>query len=193
MRDPGGAVVALAKPLARGGGGGGASVSAASVGWHLLHTADVERAKANYADLFGWSSSSRWTSEASGCSTPSRGKPAARPSARCPTSARDRASTRTGSFTCACRRSSPPSMRYALAGAWSSPRSRPPVGIGSRSATIHRALRLRSSNKPPREPRRAQGPAALRSSAKACVEERRASRRVDARPAAIAFVEAIAP
>jgi predicted enzyme related to lactoylglutathione lyase len=54
MRDPGGAVVALAKPLARGGGGGGASVSTASVGWHLLHTADVERAKANYRDLFGW-------------------------------------------------------------------------------------------------------------------------------------------
>jgi predicted enzyme related to lactoylglutathione lyase len=51
MRDPGGAVVALAKPppasVDRKGG-------PAEVAWHLLHTTDVDRAKANYNELFGW-------------------------------------------------------------------------------------------------------------------------------------------
>lgn len=53
MRDPGGAVVALAKP---GPAPGPSSVAVAcpDVVWHLLHTADVERAKANYGELFGW-------------------------------------------------------------------------------------------------------------------------------------------
>jgi predicted enzyme related to lactoylglutathione lyase len=53
MRDPGGAVVALAKP-APGGGPSSPAVARPDVVWHLLHTADVERAKANYAELFGW-------------------------------------------------------------------------------------------------------------------------------------------
>jgi predicted enzyme related to lactoylglutathione lyase len=65
-REPGGAVVALAKPpalafvhpelgdrsvtpAARSATGVGVDVV-----WHLLHTADVERAKANYAAMFGW-------------------------------------------------------------------------------------------------------------------------------------------
>jgi hypothetical protein len=48
VRDPGGAVVALAKPPTA------AALIAPDVGWYLLHTADVERAKANYAALLGW-------------------------------------------------------------------------------------------------------------------------------------------
>jgi uncharacterized protein len=57
MRDPGGAVVALAKPPSARTPFANASApgaSATGVGWRLLHTADVERAKANYGDLFGW-------------------------------------------------------------------------------------------------------------------------------------------
>lgn len=53
VRDPGGAVVALARPApARATSRTGAA--GPDVVWHLLHTADVERAKANYRDLFGW-------------------------------------------------------------------------------------------------------------------------------------------
>jgi uncharacterized protein len=50
MRDPGGAVVAVAKPppsMAR-------ELNSLDVVWHLLNTTDVERAKANYGELFGW-------------------------------------------------------------------------------------------------------------------------------------------
>ncbi len=56
MRDPGGAVVALAKPPA--GGSAEARTRAArsgvDVAWYALNTADVERAKANYGAMFGW-------------------------------------------------------------------------------------------------------------------------------------------
>jgi|HubBroStandDraft_1064217.scaffolds.fasta_scaffold01894_2 uncharacterized protein len=55
IRDLGGAVVALAKPeRAQNPASEGASTSAIDVQWRLLHTADVERAKANYGELFGW-------------------------------------------------------------------------------------------------------------------------------------------
>ncbi len=54
LRDPGGTVLALAKPPAEARGEGAASAFGPAVVWHLLHTADVERAKANYATLFGW-------------------------------------------------------------------------------------------------------------------------------------------
>jgi predicted enzyme related to lactoylglutathione lyase len=56
MRDPGGAIVALAKPPARARAqqGAGAKESGPDVVWYSLHTADVERAKANYAELVGW-------------------------------------------------------------------------------------------------------------------------------------------
>ncbi len=46
MRDPGGAIVALAKPPPR--------ARASDVVWHLLNTADVQRARVNYKELFGW-------------------------------------------------------------------------------------------------------------------------------------------
>jgi predicted enzyme related to lactoylglutathione lyase len=48
LRDPGGAVVALATPSP--------SIVAADVGvvWHVLNTNDVARAMANYCELFGW-------------------------------------------------------------------------------------------------------------------------------------------
>ena len=49
MRDPGGAVVALGKLATPG-----AQVSHPRVAWHVLNTADVERAIANYRELFGW-------------------------------------------------------------------------------------------------------------------------------------------
>jgi predicted enzyme related to lactoylglutathione lyase len=57
MRDPGGAVVALAKPppaqrLVPNASAPG--TSATEVGWRLLHTADVEGAKATYGELFRW-------------------------------------------------------------------------------------------------------------------------------------------
>lgn len=47
MRDPGGAIVALAKPPAP-------PTRPSGVVWHLLNTPDVQRAKANYGELFGW-------------------------------------------------------------------------------------------------------------------------------------------
>lgn len=53
VRDPGGAIVALAKPAPAplpGNAGG----SHPDVAWHLLNTANVERAKANYGELLGW-------------------------------------------------------------------------------------------------------------------------------------------
>jgi predicted enzyme related to lactoylglutathione lyase len=49
MKDPGGAVLALAKPPRHGSGR-----PAHDVEWHILNTPDVERAKQNYAALFGW-------------------------------------------------------------------------------------------------------------------------------------------
>lgn len=52
MRDPGGAIVALGKPSAQ------AESTARSLGpdvtWHSLNTVDVQRAQANYCELFGW-------------------------------------------------------------------------------------------------------------------------------------------
>jgi predicted enzyme related to lactoylglutathione lyase len=55
LRDPGGAVVALGKPPATSAAGSKpASVFRTEIGWHLLHTAHVERAKVDYRDLFGW-------------------------------------------------------------------------------------------------------------------------------------------
>jgi uncharacterized protein len=50
MRDPGGALLALAKPppVPRPGGSG------LEVAWHVLNTPDVERAKTSYAEQFGW-------------------------------------------------------------------------------------------------------------------------------------------
>jgi predicted enzyme related to lactoylglutathione lyase len=54
VRDPGGAVIALAKPPASAHPGGGATHPVPRVDSYLLHTADVERAKASYRELFGW-------------------------------------------------------------------------------------------------------------------------------------------
>jgi uncharacterized protein len=50
MRDPGGALLALAKPPAvpRPGGTG------LRVAWYVLYTPEVETAKKNYAEQFGW-------------------------------------------------------------------------------------------------------------------------------------------
>lgn len=48
FRDPGGAVVALGKPATR-------KDETPRSTMHLLNTADVERAKTNYRELFGWS------------------------------------------------------------------------------------------------------------------------------------------
>lgn len=49
MRDAGGALVALARPAE------GTEVSvAANVGWCVLNTPEVERAKANYSAVAGW-------------------------------------------------------------------------------------------------------------------------------------------
>ncbi len=48
VRDPGGAVVALAKPAPK------PRDSSVGVEWHLLNTHDVERAKKNYSELLGW-------------------------------------------------------------------------------------------------------------------------------------------
>ncbi len=50
MRDPGGAVVALAKPPA----GVSADNMRPTIAWFSLNTNDVERAKKNYGELFGW-------------------------------------------------------------------------------------------------------------------------------------------
>jgi len=46
LRDPGGAVVALATPSA--------GPSPAGVAWHLLDTTDLSRASAAYRDVLGW-------------------------------------------------------------------------------------------------------------------------------------------
>jgi predicted enzyme related to lactoylglutathione lyase len=53
LRDPGGALLLLAKP-ARAPLPDGAGASRPDVVWRELNTVDVERAKANYRDLFGW-------------------------------------------------------------------------------------------------------------------------------------------
>jgi predicted enzyme related to lactoylglutathione lyase len=52
VRDPGGAVLALAKPPAGARGIG----CGADVVWFSLNTADVERAMQSYRTLFGWES-----------------------------------------------------------------------------------------------------------------------------------------
>lgn len=49
MRDPGGAVVALARPSASA-----ARAQNPPVVWHLLHTHDLARAVSNHRELFGW-------------------------------------------------------------------------------------------------------------------------------------------
>lgn len=49
MRDPGGAVVALAGQLRSG-----SRAQVPPVVWHLLHTHDLPRAVSNYHQLFGW-------------------------------------------------------------------------------------------------------------------------------------------
>jgi predicted enzyme related to lactoylglutathione lyase len=55
MRDPGGAIVALARPPAGARPPDGGAMSAApGVVWQVLNTADVGAARANYAELFGW-------------------------------------------------------------------------------------------------------------------------------------------
>jgi predicted enzyme related to lactoylglutathione lyase len=56
LRDPGGAIVAIAKPAAGTGDGeaANATFTKTHVVWHELNTVDVERAKANYGELFGW-------------------------------------------------------------------------------------------------------------------------------------------
>ena len=51
MRDPGGALVSCAKPAPTMSSGVAPRVD---VVWHQLNTADVERARANYGELFGW-------------------------------------------------------------------------------------------------------------------------------------------
>jgi predicted enzyme related to lactoylglutathione lyase len=54
LRDPGGAVIALAKAAPGDRGAAGASFPGTDIVWHELNTIDVERAKANYSELFGW-------------------------------------------------------------------------------------------------------------------------------------------
>jgi predicted enzyme related to lactoylglutathione lyase len=56
LRDPGGAIVAVAKPPPRARDQEAASTpfSSTDLVWHELNTVDVERAKANYGELFGW-------------------------------------------------------------------------------------------------------------------------------------------
>lgn len=49
MRDPGGAVVALATQTQPG-----SQAQDPPVAWHLLHTRDLSRAISNYRDLCGW-------------------------------------------------------------------------------------------------------------------------------------------
>jgi uncharacterized protein len=51
VRDPGGAIVSLANP---GREAAEVGVPPRDVAWHSLHTTDVERAKVNYGQLFGW-------------------------------------------------------------------------------------------------------------------------------------------
>jgi uncharacterized protein len=48
LRDPGGALLGLARPPRAVEG------EDSGVAWHVLHTADVARAKVDYAELFGW-------------------------------------------------------------------------------------------------------------------------------------------
>ena len=50
VRDPGGAVVALARSHRQHGGG----ATEHDIAWHILNTRDVELAKANYTEAFGW-------------------------------------------------------------------------------------------------------------------------------------------
>jgi predicted enzyme related to lactoylglutathione lyase len=50
LRDPGGAIVAVAKPPA----GARKPANAPDVSWYALNTSDVARARRNYAELFGW-------------------------------------------------------------------------------------------------------------------------------------------
>jgi predicted enzyme related to lactoylglutathione lyase len=52
LRDPGGAIVSLARPGPALRPHGGARVP--EVVWHELNTVDVERARTNYGDIFGW-------------------------------------------------------------------------------------------------------------------------------------------
>jgi uncharacterized protein len=54
MRDPGGAIIALAKPPASAHAGRTSRELGPEVVCYQLNTADVERAKANYGELFGW-------------------------------------------------------------------------------------------------------------------------------------------
>ncbi|MET0343335.1 MAG: VOC family protein [Polyangiales bacterium] len=61
VRDPGGAVVALARPAPAGATSTSTSTSTSTctststrAAWHVLHTADVVRAKENYAALCCW-------------------------------------------------------------------------------------------------------------------------------------------
>jgi uncharacterized protein len=53
LRDPGGAIVAVAKSAAAAANSC-AGVSRPEVVWHHLNTTAVERAKLNYGELFGW-------------------------------------------------------------------------------------------------------------------------------------------
>lgn len=53
VRDPGGAIVALAKPL-RAAAGEPSAATTPEIASYVLNTADVERACANYQELFGW-------------------------------------------------------------------------------------------------------------------------------------------
>jgi uncharacterized protein len=57
MRDPGGALVALAKPPTdweRLRGVTGPTGIGVEADWYVLHTADVDRARMHYAELCGW-------------------------------------------------------------------------------------------------------------------------------------------
>ncbi|HEX4477622.1 MAG TPA: VOC family protein [Polyangiaceae bacterium] len=54
VRDPGGAVVALAKPAPKPASDASAGDSSLGVEWHLLNTRDVEGAKKNYSEVLGW-------------------------------------------------------------------------------------------------------------------------------------------
>jgi predicted enzyme related to lactoylglutathione lyase len=54
VRDPGGAILALAKPPVSTRDSRTTASAGPRILWYLLHTADVERAKTNYRELFGW-------------------------------------------------------------------------------------------------------------------------------------------
>lgn len=51
LRDPGGAVVALARPPRQSKNDGN---GAHDIAWHMLNTTDVEHAKINYGEQLGW-------------------------------------------------------------------------------------------------------------------------------------------